>query len=155
MKIDYINPFLSATVNVIQTMSGLKLVPGKPSVKADNRTWGIVSGVIGMASAKLRGNMVVSFDQPSILSIVSKLLGEEFTTIDQDVIDAVGELTNMISGNAKKELSEKGFKFDMALPVMILGKDVEIMQLTKGPILSIPFDLDRGKFVVEASLVEV
>ena len=155
MKVDFVNPFLEAAKSVIETMAFTPVTPGKPAVKQDNLTWGIVSGVIGLASAKLKGNMVLSFDEGAILGIVSKMLGEEFQSIGPDVVDAVGELTNMISGNAKKALSEKGFVFDMAIPVMIIGKDVAIGQFTKGPIITVPFETEKGKFVIEANLREV
>lgn len=155
MKVDYINPFLEAARSVIETMAFTPVKAGKPVIKQNNLTWGVVSGVIGLASAKLKGNMVLSFDEAAILGIVSKMLGEEFTTLSQDVVDAVGELTNMVSGGAKKSLSEKGFAFDMALPVMIIGKDVAIVQFTKGPVITVPFETEKGRFVIEASLTEV
>ena len=154
MKVEYINPFLNATRNVIETMASTKVVNEKPTLKQGNLSWGVISGIIGMASKNLQGHMVISFDEASILGIVSAMLGEEFKKIDQDVIDAVGEITNMICGGAKKELSEKGYMFDLAIPLIVIGKDMEIAQLSKGPVLSIPFSTDKGKFVVDANLLE-
>jgi chemotaxis protein CheX len=153
MKVEFINPFLNATINVIQTMAATKVQPGKPELKTGNLSWGVVSGIIGMASEELQGHMVISFDAPCILGIVSGMLGEEMKKVDQDVADAVGEITNMICGGAKKELSEMGYRFDTAIPLMIMGKDVEISQLSKGPVLTIPFTTEKGKFVVEANLM--
>ncbi len=154
MKVEYINPFLLATKNVIETMANTKVSNDKPALKQGNLSWGVVTGLIGMASEKLKGHMVISFDEPCILGIVSGMLGEEFKEINKDVVDAVGEITNMICGGAKKELSESGYVFDLAIPLMIMGKNVEITQLSKGPIISIPFSTDKGRFVVEANLQE-
>ena len=154
MSADYINPFLNATANVISTMASTPATAGKPGLKKDTASFGVVTGVIGMASDNLTGNMVISFEEPSILGIVSKMLGEEFKAINKDVVDAVGEITNMICGGAKKELSEKGFKFDMAIPVIVEGRNVTITQLSKGPVISIPFKTDCGEFVVETNLVK-
>ena len=154
MHVEYINPFLNATKNVIETMANVKVSNEKPGLKKGILSWGVVSGVIGMASDKLKGHMVISFDEPCILGIVGGMLGEEFKQINQDVVDAVGEITNMICGGAKKDLNDLGYKFDLAIPLMIVGKNVEITQLTKGPVLSIPFATATGRFVVEANLVE-
>ena len=154
IKVEYINPFLNATKYVIETMASTQVRAGKPAVKQGNLSWGIVTGIIGLASDKLKGNMVLSFEEKAILGIVSKMLGEEFTQINSEIADAVGELTNMISGNAKKELAEQGYAFDMAIPVMITGKGLEITQFSKGPVITIPFETDAGKFVVEANLIE-
>ena len=152
MNAEYISPFINAATNVIQTMASLSPATGKPFLKKDNLTWGVVTGIIGMAGDGLAGNMVLSFDKSSILAIVSKMLFEEFKEVNNDVVDAVGELTNMITGGAKKEFSEKGFKFEMAVPVVIVGDRIQITQLTKSPTVVIPFEMPEGRFVVEANL---
>ena len=152
MNVELINPFLSATSNVLSTMAQTVPTPGKPTIKKGNMTWGVVTGVIGMAGDDMSGNMVISFDEKSILAIVSKMLMEEFKELNKDVLDAVGELTNMISGGAKKDLSEKGYSFNMATPMMIKGENVEIQQLTTAVVLQVPFTIPEGKFVVEANL---
>lgn len=152
MKAELVNPFLEATKNVIGTMASTEATPGKPHLKEGIKTWGEVTGIIGLAGENVMGNMILSFDKASILDIVSKMLMEEFTEINDDIVDATGELTNMISGGAKPALSEQGYKLDMATPVVIVGKDVEMTQLTKAPIIVIPFSTPVGQFVVEACL---
>ncbi|NLF25771.1 MAG: chemotaxis protein CheX [Deltaproteobacteria bacterium] len=152
MNVEFINPFLESTINVIETMAFTKATPGKPTMKKGNKSWGPLSGIIGLASSELSGNLILSFDKPAILGIVSSMLGEEISEISPDVIDAVGELTNMVSGGAKAILSQKGHKFDMATPIMLVGKDVEITQLSKASVISIPFKTDKGEFVVEVTL---
>ena len=154
MKAEYINPFLDATVNVVTTMAATDVTPGKAELKQGNFSFGVVTGIIGLVAENVTGNMVVSFDKPSILSIVSNMLFEQFTEVNDEVVDAVGELTNMICGGAKKSLSELGIKISMAVPITILGENVEIRELGKGPALTIPFETPKGKFVVEASLHE-
>ena len=152
MNVEFINPFINSALNVLKTMAKTTPNVGKPAVKPGNRTWGVVTGIIGLAGETVSGNMVLSFDAPSILRIVSNMLGEEFKEVNNDVVDAVGELTNMISGGAKGELSEKGHKFDMATPIMVTGKDLEIKQLSDIPVITVPFTTDAGKFVIEANL---
>jgi chemotaxis protein CheX len=154
MKVEYINPFLSATISVIETMAMTKVTPGKPGLKSGNKSWGSVTGIIGMASDKLRGNAIVSFEEKAILGIVSRMLSEDFTSVSQDVLDAVGEITNMIVGNAKRDFSEKGYVFDMAIPLMVVGKDLEMSQMGKGPTVSVPFGTEFGNFVVEINFLE-
>lgn len=154
MKAEYINPFIVATTNVLKTMAQTNPAAGKPEIKKDRSTWGVVTGVIGMAGPSVSGNMVLSFDKGSILEIVSKMLMEEFSDITDDVVDAVGEITNMITGGAKKEFGDMGLPFDMAIPIMIKGQGVEIKQLANAPTLVIPFKTEKGSFVIEANLGE-
>ena len=154
MNIEFINPFVSAAVNVLRTMAATDLKVGKISKRDDTVTLGEVTGIIGMASQEISGNMVLSFERKTILGIVHRMLMEEFTEINHEVVDAVGELTNMICGGAKGELNKKGYLFDMASPVMVVGKNVEITQMSEGPTMSIPFYTQDGMFVVEANLSE-
>ncbi len=155
MKAELITPFVDATLNVIQTMAQIRAEPGKPSQKKDDKTRGEVTGLIGMGGDELSGNMILSFEKAAILPIVSAMLMEEFTEINQDVIDAVGELTNMITGGAKKLLAEKGYTFAMATPVMLSGSEVVLTQLSPAPIVSIPFTTPSGTFWIEANLAPV
>lgn len=152
MDAQLINPFINATINVISTMAAIKPEVGAPSLKKGKATWGVVTGMIGLAGYQASGNMILSFDSGSILKIVSSMLMEEFTEVDDQVVDAVGELTNMISGGAKKELNEIGFFFEMASPIVVTGQGVEIKQLTEHPVITVPFKLEQGSFVLDASL---
>jgi chemotaxis protein CheX len=153
MQAEFINPFINSAMNVVSTMCAFNPIPGAPSLKEGGKTWGDVTGIIGLAGASVMGNMMVSFNEKGVLYIVSKMLMEEYREINQDVFDAVGEITNIITGGAKKEFSEMGISIEMALPMVVSGKGVEINQLAASPIISIPFSFPEGAFVVEANLV--
>lgn len=152
MQAEFINPFLNAAINVVQTIAQLKVATGKPYLKQDNKAFGAVTGVIGMSGTNVTGNMVISFEEKAILKVVSNMLFEEFTVVNDSVIDAVGEITNMICGGAKSQLAELGLNIGMASPVMLVGVGIELSQLSKTPIVVIPFDVEVGKFVVEANI---
>ena len=153
MNVEFINPFINATLSVLETMCMLPSTPGTPYVKKDNRAIGDVSGILGLAGERT-GSFAVSFSESCILKAVSNMLGEEITTLDKDVEDAVGEITNMSSGAARRELSENGFHFDMALPTVVIGKNHSISHIGSGPTMVIPFSTDVGPYVVEVSFTE-
>lgn len=146
-----INPFISATLNVLQTMAFIKAQAGKPYLKKDDIASGDVSGVIGI-TGESNGTMVLTFDEVGILKVVSNMFGEPMTELNAEVADAVGELTNMISGQARKELEEKGRHFDAAIPSVVTGKGHRITHITQGPKIAIPFKLDEGSFTIEICL---
>lgn len=153
MKAEYLNPFIHATKNVLSVMAKLNVQAKKPYLKDNNHTFGEVTGIIGMASDDVEGSMVISFNKGCILKIVSTMLMEpEKQEIDEDIVDAVGELTNMICGGAKAELSKLGLNFNLATPAMITGKGVEIFYKSEMPTIVIPFTSDSGEFVLEANL---
>ena len=80
------------------------------------------------------------------------MLGEEFTTLNSEIIDGAGELTNMIFGQAKITLNEKGYGIKTALPSVIAGKDHSLNAMTKGPVVVVPFTTPKGNFFVEICL---
>jgi chemotaxis protein CheX len=148
MKVEYINPFLNATVNVLKTMAFTEAKPGKPYRKEAETASGDVTGIIGITGAT-EGSLSITFMESCICGIVTNMFGEEITTLDDEVKDAVGEITNMICGDARRELGEKGITLSAAIPSVISGKGHSIKHMTKGPAVAIPFDTSVGSFVVE------
>ncbi len=154
MKAEFINPFLSAIVDVLTTMARVDVRPGKPRLKLDSISKGDVTGMIGLAGNQARGSLSISFSEPAILRITENMLGEPVTTIDATVIDMVGEITNMVTGGAKRLFSENGYDFDLAIPGVITGRDHQINHRTNGKTIFLPFDTDSGEFFVEISFEE-
>ena len=111
MDANLVNPFIRATVGVLSTMASAEAKPGKPFLKKDTIARGDVTGIIGI-TGETNGTISVTFDKESILSIVSNMLLEKIEEMNAEVADAVGELTNMISGQARRKLEEMGRKFE-------------------------------------------
>jgi len=151
MNVNFINPFLEATINVLKTMAFVEPKPGKPRLKLENVAIGEVSGIIGLTGSA-RGSLALSFSEQSILKIVNNMLGEKFTEINDDIKDAVGEITNMISGDARKRLEADGFTITAAIPTVVSGKNHEIKHILGGASIVIPFEIKEGPFVVDVCL---
>ncbi len=150
MNADLINPFLKAAVNVLSTMAFVKPIPGKPFLKTDRQAIGDISGIIGMTGAK-KGIVILSMSKEAAIKVVGSMLGEKYTELNDEVSDAIGELTNMISGDARRELAQKGYVFEAGLPSIVKSPKHVIEAMTKAPSVAIPFDLEGAKFVVETS----
>jgi chemotaxis protein CheX len=148
MDVRLINPFINATLNVLETMAFIKVAPGKPYVKKDNVAVGDVTGVLGLTGVA-NGTISVSFEEQCILTIVSNMFGETMERLDDDISDAVGELTNMISGQARRELEQMGKVFKAAIPSVVTGKNHSIRHYSEGPKIAIPFNTDGGDFTIE------
>ena len=122
MDVQLINPFINATLKVLETMAFVKAKAGKPFLKKDNTARGDVSGIIGF-TGETSGTVSVSFNESCILKIVSSMFGEEITEMNSEIADAVGEITNMISGQARQGLEGIGRSFQAAIPSVVTGKD--------------------------------
>jgi len=154
MNIEFVNPFLVSIINVLATMANTEAKPEKPFLKSEKSAKGDVTGIIGLTGDKAKGSLAITFTEPAILHIVSQMLGENAQKIDESVADCVGEITNMVTGGAKKILSEKGYKFDMAIPSTIIGKNHSIIHTTRGRVICIPFKIVAGSFFVEVCFEE-
>lgn len=151
MNVEFINPFLSSLVNVLSTMANTTVTPGQPKVKKDEIARGDVSGLIGMVGTQVKGSFSISFEESLALEIMFRMLGERPKTINNDVTDMVGEITNMVTGGAKRILGEKGYEFTMATPVVVSGKGHTITHKCEGPKVLMPFDSEFGKVHIEVS----
>ena len=99
--------------------------------------------------------MAISFDQKTILYIVSKILDMNPENIDEDiVVDTVGELANMITGKAIRLLAENGYDLSLSVPKVVHGPKHKIVHQTKGPKIAIPYSSKAGNFTVEFSFDE-
>lgn len=149
MKVEFIQPFLDSTRNVLSTMAQTEAIPQKPFVKKGEQPIGDVTGTIGMVSKQIKGSMAISFTASAILLIASRMLGETFSEVNETIADMVGEITNMVTGGAKSLLAEKGYSFNMALPTTIVGKDHTIYHTTRNPAIVIPFETEGGQIFIE------
>jgi len=154
MNTEFVNPFLESIINVLSTMAMTEARPGRPMLKEDNTARGIVTGVIGMTGNLARGSLAITFTEPAILTIAERMLGEKMTAVDEATADVVGEITNMVTGGAKRILSEKGYTFDMSIPTTIIGENHSISHRSSAPVVVVPFETDGGNFFVEICFEE-
>lgn len=151
MKVEYINPFVFAAVDVFSTMLKCDLTRGKVTIGRGAQPAKDISGIIGL-TGRASGTVVLSLDRAVALSATEILLSQSCTSINADVIDAVGELTNMIAGRAKAGLEH--LAMSVALPTVITGKNHIISFGSATQTLSIPFTCEWGGVVLEVGLVE-
>jgi chemotaxis protein CheX len=152
MKVEYINPFVVSTRSVFATMLGWEIRRGAPFVKDSFQPHHDVSGVIGL-SGKAKGTIVLSLDRDVALAATEAMLGEHPEEIGEEVVDAVGELANMIAGGAKAKLEQ--FALRVSLPSVITGKSHCVQFPSRATQIAIPFQSEAGPLMVEVGLVEL
>lgn len=152
MKAEHINPFLTALSNAFDTMLGCKVSRGAIHLKEDHAPMHEVSGIIGL-SGKTVGTVVLSLSEGVALKAASAMLMCEADAIDGDVIDAVGELANMVAGAAKAELEE--YELSVSLPNVITGTGHEVRFPSNVRPICVPFSTEWGELTLEVGLAPV
>jgi chemotaxis protein CheX len=143
MEVKLINPFVVAAQTVFKTMLNIELTLGKPSLTEAKTTSGDVTGIMSMVGDR-KGTIAISFREKGALFVFNSLMGDEAPFIGPEVVDAIGELTNIISGQARKEFENSGLNLKASIPMVVVGKGVETNFITKLPIVSLPFDFSAG-----------
>jgi chemotaxis protein CheX len=146
----YIQPFVVAVQKVFDTMIDVPLSLKKPYLKKDKEVPHEISGIIGL-SGNVTGCVVVSMSHKIAFRLVSSLVGEEVTELDDDCTDAIGEIANMIAGNAKTNFPGNGNA--ISVPSVVVGKH-KVSYPSGLPIVSIPCQTDVGDLVIEIALKE-
>jgi chemotaxis protein CheX len=149
LKAVYINPFIMAAINLFKDYLGMQVKEGKPFLNPDPQSLKEISGIIGLAG-DTKGAIVLSLDRETALKVSGKFAKKEFTAITNDVIDCVGEIVNIIAGNAKKDLLD--FRISISLPGVITGKSYKVSWPTGIPVITIPFESEYGNFTLNVSL---
>ncbi len=152
MKVEYINPFIRSVGNTFSTMLNCEIRRGDIGFKSNTKPRYTVSGIIGL-SGRAVGTVVLSLSKEVALKAASTMLLTEATDIDDDVLDAIGELTNIIAGGAKAELEE--YELVVSLPSVITGRDHEIHFPSNVQPICIPFGTDWGEMALEVGLAQV
>lgn len=154
MKIKYIEPFLEATSVVFKDFFKAEPEHQNPYLikREDEHNWEL-SAIIGIAG-EAKGVVVLSFPEKLAMELTSKLVGQEVTSIDDDVIDTIGEVVNIIAGNAKKGFEH--VRLVISLPAIITGKNHSISWPGSTiPIIGIPYKIFSGDFILSVGLENV
>jgi len=146
IDVNFINPFLNATVKVFKIQCFIELKAQKPFLKsrADPPLLGDVSGIISITSETFAGTLAISMPEKIFVQIVKNMLDEDAPGITESNVDLVGELANMILGQAKVELGTLGYRVEMALPSCVWGKEHKIKHFGSGKCMVLPFETEWG-----------
>jgi chemotaxis protein CheX len=152
---DYVEPFVEVTVATFSEFVGVEVSPRHPHYLDPEKgfEWDI-SAVIGLSGA-VRGAVIISMKQDLAIKLTDLLTGSPHTEVDADVVDAVGEINNIIAGNLKPKVPN-GDKIVISIPTIIKGREHSIAWPSKQTrILCIPhkaFDNDIFHLLVAIEL---
>lgn len=150
-KIEYLNPFITSIISLFDTMLDVKIARGTPFINVNPLPEHEVSGIIAL-TGKAKGAAVVSLGTETAIRCTERLLGERPSEINSDVIDAVGELANIVAGGAKAQLQQ--LDMSLGLPSVITGKDHAIGFPSDLTPVCIPFECDWGPVSLQVGLMD-
>jgi chemotaxis protein CheX len=143
---------IAATNEVFATMLGLELTPQSSYVehKASRPTDGVVS-LIGLAGSWVgTGSITCSSELACKLS--GQFLMSEYEAVNEEVLDAVAEVTNMIIGNVKTIIEEELGPLGLSIPTVVFGRNFTTLTIGTNDWTIVPFSCSGEKLEVNICL---
>ena len=152
MRQEFVNPFLAAAQHVFEVELGQELKFAGAQAAEDTMTSEDITAFIGV-TGQLEGNVFYGFKRGVARAILTIMLGRPPAGMDQMSLSALGELANMITGNAAIGLARAGFSTDLTPPTLIQPKGSKFTTLGC-PQIVVDLESECGPFPVRISLRE-
>jgi len=150
MDVKFLNPFVESVFVVLEAELNISARRGELSLTRSAYTTDEVTVLISL-TGPVQGVVMYGMTEDMALKIVSRILGEEFEYLDDLAQSGVGELGNVITGQAAIRLSEAGYESILSPPQVILQKSAMISKVDFDRIL-VPIKTELGDIKVQIAL---
>lgn len=149
---DLVGAIRAATEEVFTTMLSLTVTPGEVFVEKEEAvpSSGVVS-LIGLAGSWV-GSGSLACSAGFAAKIASALLMAPYEAINEDVLDAVAEVTNMIIGNVKTALENRLGAMGLSTPTVIYGHNFQTRSSGNQEWTVVPFTLGEDRMCVQVCI---
>lgn len=153
MKVEFINPFIKASTEVLKMIARIDFVTGKPYMKVSPFSPSSVLIVVGITGA-IKGQAVISMSNDLARSVASRMMmGMPVDELDEMSKSALSELGNMIMGNAATLLFNNNISVDITPPSLMVGEGITISSGSMTTI-GIPLTSEIGTMNLDISVKE-
>ncbi len=153
-KNNLIHDFIDATTEALGTMASMSInIKNITEINGDSDYVDItnckdITVIMGFSGGR-KGSILVSFPTGVALNTVGGMLGIEFTEVDADVRDGIGEMVNVIAGGAKSKLQNKNIDFELSIPNIVMGANHHISAPSSTSRTRVEFETECGDFFLE------
>jgi chemotaxis protein CheX len=143
----------AASTEVFSMMLGVDILPAEPFVQktASAPASGVVS-LVGLAGDWI-GTGSLSCSAATACRLSSLMLMTECEGVNEDVLDAIAELTNMIIGNVKTAIEERLGPMGLSVPTVIFGRNFQTRNAGNHEWVVVPFTYEEERLHVQLCLL--
>lgn len=148
--------FVRAVRKTLEVQFSARVEVGSPFKKDTQPPFSFdVGSVIGVHETGFSGYFGLYYQSSPFLALMNRLLGTEFQELNSEVQDGASEITNICFGVAKQALNSSGHAIQMALPNLMVGREIRSSSSGSGrSAIVVPFSIPEGKFWIEFSYQE-
>jgi len=151
-QVNLMEPIAIAAENLFRNHLRLEVKEKSVSLHAPLLPKFEASGILDVSGGGVEGKVVLNLTTKLACALFQRLVGEEETDFTPAVQDALGEVVNMICGNAKAEFAKRGIYYKLSTPFIIVGRDQMIATLGEKPFLTSFYWTNEGLFELSFSL---
>ncbi len=142
-----------ATAEVFSTMLGIEAIQREAFVdeSAPRPSEGVLA-LVGLAG-HWAGSGTFSCSAQAAKKIASQMLMQEYAAVDEEVLDAIGEVTNMVLGSVKTQLEEELGPMGLSIPTVIYGRNFTTRSVGRSEWIVVPFECLSERVEVHLCLV--
>ncbi len=143
---------VEATTGVLSMMLGIEASVRETvlETRAQGPSEGVVA-LVGVAGA-WAGTGTVSCSPKEACWLAGQMLGAEFDEMNDEVLDAIGEIANMVIGNIKTNLEDELGPMALSIPTVVSGEHLSTRSLSKQTWTVVKFDCGNGTMTVHVML---
>ena len=152
MKEEYVNSFLTPAMLVWGMELDVPLDFTGAKAVANQYTTDHLTAIIGI-NGDLKGSVLYEMSEETALLVAGRMMGESLTSLNEVALSAIGEIANMITGNAATELSSYDYQCQLTPPVLIKPSHAT-MFTPESPQILANFTSELGELNVRICLTE-
>lgn len=144
---DVIMNFSNGVAETLQTMAGVASTFEKGFVEKNWKPKNDISVYLDLKSEPYTGQIRFHFSRVVLAELFEKMLGQSIDPNSREVLDCLGEISNMCYGYAKAKLNGLGFSLKMTIPHPSVTQDLPEV-FSRHPHIIIPFKVfDQPCFI--------
>jgi chemotaxis protein CheX len=152
MRAEFVNPFLQAASEVLETELGSEPTRGVIGLRRSAYTTEEVTAVVQVSGGSIIGLVLYGMPEKTARAIVQHLQGSPCEEFDALAQSGISELGNVITGRATSLLAEAGFPAMLAPPLLMLGRGRMVSQDDQQRLV-IPLETPMGPINIQVVLV--
>ncbi|TAN41902.1 MAG: hypothetical protein EPN25_04070 [Nitrospirae bacterium] len=152
MRYEFIGPFVSSTMQVLDKVVQCDITRGSLSLVSSRDMHGEIAVMIEIQD-HAPGSIIVNMNRATAVSISNVMNGEDADSLSMLDMDSIAELANMIVGNAVSTLNDLGFDFRMQTPKVLTTEAISSHR-TGLEIFQVPLFTEFGEITVNALMEE-
>lgn len=148
-RMEVIEAFCTGLKETLTTMAAVEVSFGRSTIASDWISDDIISACIEFETSQFRGSIFLHLPNQAIIKLYNQMMGENHVEITTEIIESIGEISNIAYGVAKGKLDPLQMHFSMSLPKLVKTK---YLNRLPSPHLNLPFQIYDYQCNLEISL---